>query len=167
MCKLFLKIFLVSSPQFLLFYFWCSRGCTRSILFRTVRQIQCTRYGIAGPITWRFIWFVWQAIFIEDSSDDSNTTCKYTTHTRNNSKLSNNSHSDSRWNEKKSIYVVIAFLLLSLTRIDLKSSFYFLKKTNILTQLFFFLFYIYFYLNVSICFFIHISPLREISVMLL
>lgn len=55
----------------------CSRGCTRSILFRTMWQIQCACHGIAWPITRRFVWFVRQAIFIEDCSDDSNTTSKY------------------------------------------------------------------------------------------
>lgn len=55
----------------------CSRGCSRSILFRTMWQIQCACHGIAWPITRRFVWFVRPAIFIEDCSDDSNTTSKY------------------------------------------------------------------------------------------
>lgn len=55
-----------------------SRRRTWSILFRAMRKIQCTRYGITWSITWRFIRFVWAKVFIEDSPNDSNTTCKYT-----------------------------------------------------------------------------------------
>lgn len=55
-----------------------SRRRTWSILFRAMRKIQCTCYGITWSITWRFIRFVWAKVFIEDSPNDSNTTCKYT-----------------------------------------------------------------------------------------
>lgn len=55
----------------------CSRGCSRSILLRPMRQIQCSCYGIAWSITWRFVRYLRQTFHFEERTTDSYTISKY------------------------------------------------------------------------------------------
>lgn len=53
-----------------------NRRNSRHLLFRSVRQIQCARYGITRSVTWRFVWFVWPTLCVENCYHDSNTISK-------------------------------------------------------------------------------------------